>query len=244
MITLQLLLTKIHINEKFLRCFKIQIRILRSPKIQQSLLTNTRLLLTRWKTRTLFITSTYKKIFCSDGLLLTAYGLSKVYKIGCPFRIIISSIDNPLYSLFSQKIILDNISTPTSHIENSFQLTQKLNNISIGDNNSLISLDVISLFINVPIDLAFQSESFSIRWQYIEHCNIPKDECIKELNLVLNSTFFKFDNKIYKQKFDTPIGCPLSPILANSSTRFGEKGAGHDWNTITFFTFFYFFYFR
>ncbi|KYN21181.1 hypothetical protein ALC57_06452 [Trachymyrmex cornetzi] len=33
--------------------------------------------------------------------------------------------------------------------------------------------------------------------------------------LVLNSTFFTFNNKIYKQIFGTPMGSPLSPIVAN-----------------------------
>jgi len=28
-------------------------------------------------------------------------------------------------------------------------------------------------------------------------------------------TFFKFDQKIYKQNFSTPMGTPLSPIIAD-----------------------------
>lgn len=44
-----------------------------------------------------------------------------------------------------------------SHIENSFQLVEKLTNLRINNNFLLISLDVISLFINVPINLALES---------------------------------------------------------------------------------------
>lgn len=38
---------------------------------------------------------------CSEGNLPRAYGLPKVYKPNCPFRIIISSLASPLYSLAS-----------------------------------------------------------------------------------------------------------------------------------------------
>ena len=33
--------------------------------------------------------------------------------------------------------------------------------------------------------------------------------------IIINSTFFSFDNKIFKQIFGMPMGSPLSPILAN-----------------------------
>jgi len=36
------------------------------------------------------------------------------------------------------------------------------------------------------------------------------------LILILESTYFKFNEIIYKQKFDTPMGFPLSPIIAET----------------------------
>jgi len=33
--------------------------------------------------------------------------------------------------------------------------------------------------------------------------------------MILDSTIFTFNNKIYKQKFGTPMASPLSPIIAN-----------------------------
>ena len=35
------------------------------------------------------------------------------------------------------------------------------------------------------------------------------------ISLILNSTYFKFDNKFFKQIFGLSMGSPLSPILAN-----------------------------
>jgi len=37
---------------------------------------------------------------------------------------------------------------------------------------------------------------------------------LKALKLILESTYFKFNNIIYKQKFGTPMSSPLSPIIA------------------------------
>lgn len=45
--------------------------------------------------------------------------------------------------------------------------------------------------------------------------NIPLDEFLTAINLVINSTYFKFNNRYYKQIFGTPIGSPLSPIIAD-----------------------------
>jgi len=57
-------------------------------------------------------------------------------------------------------------------------------------------------------------ESVSKRWQLLDkQCNIPKNEFVGAVRFVLDSTFFKFDQKIYKQNFDTPMGSPLSPII-------------------------------
>jgi len=158
----------------------------------------------------------YFSLLCSDGNLPRAYGLPKVHKPGFTFRIIISSIDSPTYELaqWLQKIISKNITKPYSHIENNFQLINKLNNKIIGNSFDLISLDVISLFTNVPIDLAL--DGLTNRWDQIKNdTKIPMIEFIQAVKLIFDSTFFTFNNKIYKQKFGTPMGSPLSPVIAN-----------------------------
>jgi len=60
---------------------------------------------------------------------------------------------------FDQEYFCDN------HLNNSFDLVQKLKDIQVDDDYILISLDVVSLFINIPIDLAI--ESVSKRWQQL-----------------------------------------------------------------------------
>ncbi|XP_071649570.1 uncharacterized protein [Temnothorax longispinosus] len=181
-----------------------------------SLTRNTRTLLTRWKNSKYISSSTYKFLYCSDGVLPRAYGLPKIHKLNYPLRIIVSSIDGPLHNLarFLHNIISSSIPKANSHIKDSFQLVNILNNSRIDDNYTLISLDVVSLFTNVPSDLAI--DSICNRWEHLsKNCDIPKDEFIIAVRLILDSTYFSFNNKVYKQNFGSPMGSPLSPDLAD-----------------------------
>lgn len=81
------------------------------------------------------------------------------------------------------------------------------------DHSKLISLDVVSLFTNVPIDLIIGG--VAKRWHFVkDKIKIPYSEFLLGLKLVLNSIFFCFNGTIYKQFFGTSMGSPLSPICA------------------------------
>jgi len=181
-------------------------------------------LLKKWKD---YITAaTYKNLSCSDGILPRAYGLPKIHKRDTLFRIIISSINSPLYFLASylHKVISTSVPKSQNDAEDSFQLVKKLSGTVLNDNNILISLDIISLFTNIPIDLAI--DSVANRWEVISaNCNIPKEEFIKAVSFVLDSTYFVFNNIFYKQTFGTPMGSPLSLIIADLVMRDLEERA-------------------
>jgi len=158
-----------------------------------------RTLLTRWKKSGYITEDTYKKLYCSDGILPRAYGLPKIHKPDKSYRIIVSSIDSPLYSLanFLQDIITKNIPKSVSHIDNSFQLVKQLNGSNLENGIDLISLDAISLFTNISVELAI--ESISNRWIHISsECNIPKKEFLVALQLIMDSTFYHILNIILR----------------------------------------------
>jgi len=58
-----------------------------------------------------------------------------------------------------QKMIVSKVQYTISHIENSFQLVEKLRSVKLEDRHVLLSLDVVSLFTNIPLDLAIDSVS-------------------------------------------------------------------------------------
>lgn len=79
-------------------------------------------------------------------------------------------------------MISENILKSDSNIIDSFQLIDKLNGLQIDLDYVLISLDVISLFTNVPIELAV--ESISNRWEHIsKNCDPQKRSSLERFDL-------------------------------------------------------------
>jgi len=121
-------------------------------------------------------------------------------------------------------MIVSKVQYTLSHIENSFQLVEKLRSVKLDDRHVLLSLDVVSLFTNIPLDLAIDSVSKRLD-NILDNCKIPNNEFILSLKMILKSTYFSFNNVIYKQNFGTPMGSPLSPIIADLVLRDIESRA-------------------
>lgn len=58
-----------------------------------------------------------------------------------------------------------------------------------------------------------------------KNIQIPYREFLAGVRLVLNSTFFKFNDNIYRQIFGTLMGSPLSPVLADIVLQYLEERA-------------------
>ena len=146
----------------------------------------------------------------SDTTLAKCYGLRKIHKVDVPLRPIVSLINSPTYIL--AKILYEEIKTaipkPSSHINNSFELTEKLKNITITDEYSLRSLDVTSLFTSISCELVLDSLDRRA-------VNIPLDELKECTAFLFNNTFFTFNSQVYQQIYGTPMGSPISPLFAD-----------------------------
>jgi len=55
-----------------------------------------------------------------------------------------------------QKMISDSLTHSVSHVNNSFELYKSLSSKKIHENDILILLDAVSLFINIPLNLAIE----------------------------------------------------------------------------------------
>jgi len=204
------------------------------------LLTELKEILKRWLSHKYISVQTHTYLNSSNAILPRAYGLPKIHKHGYPLRIIVSSTGSPLHNLASylHKILCKSLPVPSSHINNSFELINKLSDVYIPDGFSLVSLDVVSLFTNVPIDLI--TNIVKEKWSHIsKHTTLPESEFILSMNFVLNSTFFLFNNKYYKQSHRAPMGSPLSPIVADLIM---EQLELHTINNLPFVPIFYYRY--
>jgi len=81
------------------------------------------------------------------------------FKKNYPYRIIILFINTAFYPLASylQTIISESLTYNNRQVKNSFELYKTLSGKKIIDTNILTSPDVISLFTNIPQDLALDS---------------------------------------------------------------------------------------
>jgi len=142
-----------------------------------------------WKQKEYIDIYTYRRIYCGDGNLPRAYGLPKTHKPNCPLRIIGPTINSPLFSLaiFLKNVLQESLDRSLGFVSNSYQLIRELNGFKMEPNYKLVSLNVTSLFTNVPIDLAM--ESIERIWVSVSHNTfIPLQKFKSAVKFVLNST--------------------------------------------------------
>ena len=157
-------------------------------------------------------------MYISDGDLPRSYGLPKIHKKGIPLRMIVSCINSPLYNLaVLLKEIIDkslNNKKNFGYIKNSFELVMKINSLPLRESYRMVSFDISFMYSNIPNDLALRN--VLSRWDLMEkNTSIPFQEFKRAISIILNSTFFKFNDEFYEQIFGLPMGSPLSPILAD-----------------------------
>jgi len=119
-------------------------------------------------------------------------------------------------------MIASSVPYASSYVE-SFQLVERLRGIQLDNRHVLLFLDVVSLFTNIPFDLAIDTVVKRLD-NILDNTNIP-NEFILALKMILESTYFTFNNVIYRQNFGTPMGSPLSPIIADLVLRDIESRA-------------------
>ena len=156
------------------------------------------------------------KLSCSAPSAPVLYGLPKIHKPNLPLRPIAASTNVPCYGL-SKYIgkILKNIISEELNIKNSFQLKDKMKEISLEEDEILVSFDVVSLFTNIPTYTAIKI--IMQKWEILkEHTKIPKKDFLKILQFCLtDNNYFRYENTFYNQTFGMPMGNPLSPTIAD-----------------------------
>ena len=79
----------------------------------------------------------------------------------------------------------------------------------------MASLDVDSLFTNIPLDETIDICVNNLYNDNENPPNIPKHDFRNLLNIATKESFFMFNNKYYKQLDGVAMGFPLGPALAN-----------------------------
>ena len=158
-----------------------------------------------------FLKQKYHKnqLTLTSTVLPKCYGLPKIHKKEIPMRPIISLINSPTH--FLAKVINEelknSVKLPKSHINNSFELKEKLKNIILDDDHVIFALDVNSLFTNVPCSLVLDS---------------------------LDSTFFALMRIVKSRLMIFVIVLDFCLIILSSYSMIGStsKFMGHQWGLL------------
>ena len=144
----------------------------------------------------------YKKLKPRGSRFGILYGLCKIHKSlidNCPpFRPILSAIKTPSYNIAKYLVpILEPITTNKFTIKNSFEFAKEV--IEQDSGLFMASLDVESLFTNIPLEETFTVSRDCLFANEAKISNFSRNNFEKLLRMALQNNFFSFDGKIYKQ---------------------------------------------
>ena len=155
----------------------------------------------------------------SAGRLPLLYGLPKVHKPEVPLRLIVSFVHSPTYQLSKHlaKVQSPLVGNSPSHVQNSRSFAEFIRSQVLQEDEIMASFDVVSLFTNVPVDLAVSvarrrlQEDDSLG----ERTSLCVEEVMKLLVFCLSATYLAFRGSVYQQTYGTAMGSPVSVTIAN-----------------------------
>ena len=188
-------------------------RIIKDPT--KSIQTKINKIISNWETNKYINNSTSKALKIYNGNVPKIYGLPKIHKENVPLRPIVSNINAATYKLskFLAGVLGNVINKNAYYIKDSFQFADYIKNITLPNDHILVSFDMVSMFTNIPVELALQT--IRNKWDIIsQFTDVPLDGFIEATELVLNSTYFQFNEEYFKQHHGVAMGSPLSSIVA------------------------------
>ncbi|XP_058977752.1 uncharacterized protein LOC131802176 [Musca domestica] len=144
------------------------------------------------------ISTAEKKCLKTDvAIAPRLYGLPKIHKENFPLRPICSSVNSPSIQLCKYVVnILKNLTKNSKYnVSDSMQFRDKIKNLTIKDEEQMVSFDVVSLFPSIPVDLGL--EIIEKRWDEIEeYTNMSKSLFLSILKFCIkDNRYFQYEGK-------------------------------------------------
>ena len=139
-----------------------------------------------------------------------------MHKPGVPLRPIVSFIQSPSYQHLS-RFLSPLIGNTDSHVRNSSEFASFIRSKSLQPNEVLVSFDVVSLFTNIPVELAVDVARRRLEADpsLDSRTSLTADELVRLLAFCLNATYLSFRGCVFQQTFCTAMGSPVSVSVAN-----------------------------
>ena len=146
---------------------------------------------------------TYHSFILNKLSIWISYQLNQVIKLA---KKKVLTVENQTIDITPSKIIVNNTDTIIKDIEK----------LKTNSDDIIISLDVVSLYPNINSDEGIECiNKFLHAFNDNQLNTIEINLIIKGLRLILNNSYCKFNDTIYKQKHGSTMGCPCIPSYAN-----------------------------
>ena len=147
------------------------------------------------------------------------YFLKKIHKNPMGIRPIVSTVNSATANLaeFLDIYLQPIMKQLPAYLKDSTQFINEISEIPVEKDTWLVTVDVKSLYTNIPNDEGIQAcyEAWRAR-ENTDPQHPPADVLRHLLEIVLKLNTFEFDNKHYLQKFGTAMGSKLAPAYANT----------------------------
>ena len=143
------------------------------------------------------------------------YILPKIHKEGNPGRPIVSGINCPTerISLYVDQTIRPYVKQIPSYIKDTNHLLQMLEEVDIEEGDMLCTLDVSSLYTNIPHIEGLQALRKTLDYNHQE--NPPSWVITRLADIVLRNNIMQFGGNTYMQIQGTAMGTRMAPSYAN-----------------------------
>lgn len=157
-----------------------------------------------------------KAIRPKDSAMARFCGLSKIHKEGTPLPPIVSFRGTPTFGLakWLSRWIQHLVEGSMIIVRSWEEFLKRLKPLRVEDDEVMMSFSVTSLFTSIPQNLAILVIKSRLWQEEPWHSNsVNMKDFIQLMNLCLK-TYFTFQDTICKQVKGTPVGSPISGIIA------------------------------
>ncbi|XP_039186083.1 contactin-associated protein-like 2 [Crotalus tigris] len=163
---------------------------------------------------------TLRRVRPVDSAMARFYGLPKIHKDGVPLRPIVAFKNTPTSGLakWLSNLISHLVSDSTTTIRSAGEFLDMIRTLRIEDDELMVSFDVVSLFTSIPQDLAVTVIKDCLNQKGLGQQlqdSLRINDLVDLLEVCLK-TFFTFQGTMYEQVKGTPMGSPISSVIAET----------------------------
>nr|XP_054925874.1 uncharacterized protein LOC129384453 [Dermacentor andersoni] len=135
--------------------------------------------------------------------------LPKVHKPNVPLRPIVDYTRSPLYKLsaYLLQLLAPLVGKSSTHVSNSCDFIEKVCDVSLDDDEVMVSFDVVSLFTSIPTDLGVEACTSALESDRTLSDRSPIDvpDLKRLLCFCLGNMYFCFDKVFYRHAAGTRL---------------------------------------